>query len=192
MQLSFKPTKLGGGVRISTDLETRSQIERLLTKTSIYSDCCSDSGSCMLLSRYFEKRNDVVDWVTLVCGVVILRKSLGYVLTKRVRALLALLEYETFNALLVFLGSENEESIEMSLKELSLLDDLKCSYDQEKAMVALYLSKTRSARKANLLPFLSTLHSFQKAEGKRIKQEIAGYSHAMLIYSAGSEFEFPL
>ena len=79
MYLLLKPTQKGGGVSITADEETMDLVERLLTNHAMNSYCCWEDGSCMALSRYFDKdRSHLVDWVTLIVVFTVLIASLGY------------------------------------------------------------------------------------------------------------------
>jgi hypothetical protein len=120
MHLTFTPTDLAGCVIIKGDNATISKVENLLKITALNSHVCDDNGMCMILSLFFEKQNQLVDWVTLVSGVSALRNSLGYRLSKEDHAIVCLLEYLTFDALCTTLP-ELPETIEAKLSSFTYI-----------------------------------------------------------------------
>lgn len=191
MQLTLTPTKLAGGVVIKGDRATLHSIERLLTRAAIESHICDDAGMCMTLSRYFEKKRDTVDWVTLISGVAALRHSLGYRLSKKNHAILCMLEHLIFEAMCKTI-SETPETIEETLDSLHGLNDRFDGRYIESRVTYLYLLKAPKKRKAELLKILQSLSSTLKYMNKEYNEQFEGLNMEMISYLAGTEFQYEL
>jgi len=191
MKLSFAPTKLGGGVTITSDVATLRYIERLLTRAAIESYSCDDNGMCMTLSRYFERNKETVDWVTLVAGVACLRTAIGYKLNRKDHAIICLLEYLLFAALCKVLN-EPEEQIESVLESLHGLNDHTFDLSIEPKMTYLYLLKDPELRKEELLAIIKSLSPVFGRLDKKYDEKFKGLNREMLIYSSGTEFQYEL
>jgi hypothetical protein len=192
MNLTFTLTKLGGGVVIKGDSPTIHKVERLLTRTAIESHACYDNGMCMILSRYFEKKGAVVDWITLIAGVAALRHSLGYRLNRENHALMCLLEYEISNALCKILGEQSKDAVESTLYSLYGLSDRVCGGKVESRMVYLYLLKTQAARKEELLKIIQSISPTLQYLDRDYRARFEGLNQSQLHYPAGTEFEYTL
>lgn len=191
MKLTITPTKLAGGAVISGDVKTLRKIERLLTRTAIDSHCCHDNGLCMTLSRYFEKNNDTVDWVTLVFGLSALRNSLGYVLSKENHALMCMLEHLTFEALCRLLPKRRED-IEVTINGLYGLNDYLIKNEAESRMVYLYILKDPDVRKDELLNILRSVSLTLRHLNKGYDASFKGLNRERLVYPYNEEFKYPL
>lgn len=193
MELSFTPTKKAGGVLIKGDATTLSKVERLLTRTAIESHACADDGFCMILSRYFERNREVVDWVTLVAGVCTLRNSMGYRLSRENHALICLLEHLTYEALCALLP-KSAEQIDTLLTSLYSLNDFSFKGSLESRVVYLHLLKTARSRKAELLDVLSSLNMTLSWPdlGRDYCERFEGLRYGQLSYGPGEKFQYPL
>lgn len=191
MKLSFVATTLGGGVTITGDVKTLSSIEILLRKTAIDSHACDDSGHCMALSQYFEKKKNTVDWITLVAGIVCLRSSIGYKLSRKDHAIICLLEYLLFDALCGVL-SEPVEAIDGLLRSLHGLNEHSLDSNVESKVVYLYLCRENETRKNELFKLISSLNPMFGRVDNKYNKQFTGLNRDMLSYSAGEEFLYTL
>ena len=192
MHLAFTPTKRGGGVYINGDSATIQKVERLLTRTAIESHICDDNGMCMTLSRYFEKKDDVVDWITLITGIAALRGSLGYRLSRENHALLCLLEYEISEALCKPPMKLSKDVVEHILDSLHGISDQFGGEKIESRMVYLYLLKTPSARKKELVNILVSIVPALQILDKGYSLRFQELNRYLLEYPAGTEFKYEL
>ena len=191
MQLTFIPTKLAGGVVIKGDNPTIRKIERLLARTAIESYACDDNGMCMTLSRYFEKKNDTVDWITLITGIAALRHSIGYRLSREDHALMCILEHSVFEALCKTL-TEKAENVEAVLDSLYGFNDQLHGKYVESRMTYLYLLKEPETRKEELLKILQSMSPTLKHMVRDYSEQFKELNSDMLTYAAGQKFEYEL
>ncbi|WP_063664841.1 hypothetical protein [Aliivibrio fischeri] len=191
MDLNFTPTRKGGGVVIRGDDETLHLIERLLTKHAMQSKCCFEDGVCMSLSRYFENgRSKPVDWVTLFCGITVLRSSLGYCNTRQEDALLALLEYSLEESLLKFL-KVNAGAINNIFNINKGYTDL-IYVGWESRMVYLYLLKTAAKRRSELIKILNSFNPIPQVLDREYVRQFDGLHIGYLDFKSCTKFQYDL
>ena len=192
MYLLLKPTQKGGGVSITADEETMDLVERLLTNHAMNSYCCWEDGSCMALSRYFDKdRSHVVDWVTLIVGLTVLRTSIGYFASKQDHALVCCLEYQLQHALSQKLNLE-PEVIDSELNRLKGFGDDIFGDIWYSRLVYLYKLKTSTNRKRELLAIIRSLDPMSQVLDKEYIKSFKDLTLADLDYPAGTKFSFDL
>lgn len=190
MNLDFVPTKRGGGVKIDGDERTLHLIERLITKHAMNSKCCFEDGVCMTLSRYFEKdRSKTVDWVTLYYGVTVLRSSMGYFNTREEEALISLLEFLVEKSLASFL-KESEQISDLFYTHKGYTDLILDGW--ESRMVYLYLLKTATQRRKELLRILTSFDPIPTVLDKDYVKQFKELHIGYLDYGVGEKFEYVL